>query len=151
MPYQCPKCGAVLKDGQLTCQSVYDEFLALELTDAEYGEVSLLTGACLKIQHGQYTDEALVWIEQRMRDYLEKGVPTEQIRKQVLKQTGQLGRAWKVTRSLGDPPQAKISWSMTIVDVASGYRDAGSYCELVKQWTRVTLQEMKPLLRASIA
>lgn len=75
----CPGCGAVYQNN-LTCESVFDDFLVLEFTDAAYSEVHLLTVACYMIQHGQYSDDALVWIEQRLRDHLEKGIPAEQIR-----------------------------------------------------------------------
>ena len=78
----------------------------------------MLTVACYMIQHGQYSDGGLVWIEQTLRDYLEKGVPVSQIRQQASKQVGQDTRHWKVKRSPDEPPQAKIPWSMTIVDVA---------------------------------
>lgn len=57
----CPECGATwLEDS--TCQSVFDEFLVLEYSDPAYGEVHFLTVVCFMIQHGRYSDEALVWI-----------------------------------------------------------------------------------------
>jgi hypothetical protein len=143
---RCPECGAP-HTGGLTCRSAFDEFLALELTDPEYGSVHLLTVACYMIQHGQYTDEALAWIERRLRDHLEGGIPAETIRREAAGETDQGKRDWKVTRRPGDPPQPKIQWSMTIMDVARDHRDAESYRELVKEWARRTLQEMKPLLR----
>jgi hypothetical protein len=145
MPNTCPECGAIYAD-DLTCQSVFEEFLALEFTDPKYGAVHMLTIASYMIQHGRYTDEALIWIEARLRDYLEKGIAIEEIREQAGKGTDQAQRAWKVTRRPGDPPQAKIAWSLTIMDVVSKYQDAESYCESVKQWARATLQEMKPLV-----
>jgi hypothetical protein len=145
---KCPDCGAILPNG-LTCRSVFDEFIALELTDPEFGAVHLLTVACYMIQHGGYTDEALIWIEGKLRDYLEKGIPTEQIRQKAQKETPQDRRKWKVSRRSGDPPQVKIPWSMTIVAVATNYHNAESYRELIKQWARTTLEEMKPLLPGS--
>lgn len=143
---KCPECGAIYND-QRACESVFNEFLLLEMTDAEYGAVHLLTVACYMIQHGQYSDEALVWIEQRLRDYLEKGIPTEQIRRNAAQETGQDRRTWKVTRPENGPPQAKIPWSMTIIDVALRYSDADSYRDLVRRWASRTLSEMQPLLR----
>jgi hypothetical protein len=70
----------------------------------------------------------------------------EQIRCAAAGETDQSRRAWRVTRRPGDPPQAKIAWSVTIMDVASGYNDAESYSEAVKEWARATLPEMQPLL-----
>lgn len=145
-PNQCPECGAAYQDG-LTCESVFNEFLVLEFTDAGYGLVHMLTVACYMIQHGRYSDEGLVWIENRLREYLEKGIPTEQIRRQAAQEAAQDRRNWKVTRRPGDPPQAKIPWSMSILDVAAQYQDAESYRRLVRQWAETTLAEMQPLLR----
>jgi len=145
MPDTCPDCGAVIKD-DLTCRSIFDEFLVREFTDPEYGVVHLLTVACYMIQHGQYSDDALIWMEQRLRDYLEKGLSSEQIRRRAMKETDQGKRDWIVTRRPGDPPQRQIAWSMTIVDVALRVKDAESYRESVKEWAHITLREMKPLL-----
>jgi hypothetical protein len=141
----CPDCGASWAGGR-ACRAIFDEFLVLELTEAGYGEVHLLTVACYMIQHGQYSEAGLHWIESRLRDHLEEGVPARQIRQGAKKEMEQSRRDWKVTRRPGDPPQAKIPWSMTIVDVAEIYQDAGSYRELVKDWARTTVREMKPLL-----
>lgn len=145
MPDACTSCGAAHQDDR-TCQSVFEEFLALEFTDAGYGAVHFLTVACYMVQHGQYSDEGLGWISGRLRDHLEGGVPVERIRRQAAGEVGQGQRGWKVTRRPGDPPQAKIAWSMTIMDVAAGTRDAASYRALVTKWARVTLREMQPIL-----
>lgn len=107
----------------------------------------MLTVACFMIQHGRYSDEALVWIEQKLRSYLQEGLPVEQIRHQAAREASQNTHTWKVTRQPGAPPMPKIPWSVTIADVASSYQDANSYCELVTQWARSTLHEMKPLTR----
>lgn len=147
MPATCPECGAALDDEKDTCQSIFDSFLVLEFTDPAYGAVHMLTVACFMIQHGRYSDPALAWIEQQLRAYLEDDAPVEQIRRQAAKETRQGTRTWKVTRQPGEPPLAEIAWSMTIADVAQQYHDAESYCALVKDWARITLKEMKPLLK----
>ncbi|NPV74786.1 MAG: hypothetical protein HPY59_00265 [Anaerolineae bacterium] len=141
----CAGCGAVYQNN-LTCETVFDDFLALEFTDAAYGEVHLLTVACYMIQHGQYSDDALVWIEQQLRDHLEKGIPAEQIRQKAAKETRQDRHTWRVARRKEDKPQEKIPWSMTILDVALQYQDSESYRKLVRQWASITLSEMRPLL-----
>ena len=141
----CPECGAILSEGS-SCQTIFDSFLILEFTDPAYGEVHMLTVACFMIQHGRYSDEALNWIEEKLRATLEGGITAEQIRRQASKETGQEKRTWKVTRRTGDSPLRKIAWSMTIADVASKYHDAESYRDCINQWARRTLLEMKPLL-----
>ena len=145
MTHLCPDCGAAL-DEDTSCQALFDSLLALEFSDPGYGEVHMLTVACFMIQHERYSDEALVWIEQKLRANLEEGIPASTIRRQVAKQTGQGQRAWKVTRQPGAPHLLKIPWSMTMADVASKYQDAASYQALVKQWARATVDEMKPFI-----
>ncbi len=146
MPTTCPECGAALNNGN-TCQSIFDSFLVLEFSDPAYGVVHMLTVACFMIQHGRYSDAALAWITQQLRANLEDGIPVSQIRRQAARETGQGARTWKVTRRPEEPPLPRIPWSMTIADVAAGAQDAHNYCELVKNWARTTLNEMKPLLK----
>jgi hypothetical protein len=145
MPNTCPDCGADPM-GDATCQSIFDSFLALEITDPEYGQVHMLTVACFLIQHNRYSDEALIWIEHNLRALLEGGLSTEQIRRQQAKEVDQNVRTWKVVRQPGAKPLPKIAWSMTVADVASNYHDAQSYCELIRQWVATTLREMHPLI-----
>lgn len=145
MSSTCPDCGAV-HVGETSCQSIFDKFLALEFTDPGYGEVHMLTVACFMIQHGRYSDEGLHWIADKVRLHLEEGIPFQEIRRQVVGETDQAKRSWKVTRRPEDPPQPRIAWSMTIADVDASYRDAESYRELIRQWARNTLTEMQPLL-----
>ena len=141
----CPQCGAALQDDS-SCQSIFDSFLALEFTDPAYGAVHMLTVACYMIQHGRYSDEALTWIEQQLHNYLEEGIPAEQIRRIAAGEVSQGIRSWKVNRQPDATPLPKAAWSMTIADVAANYTDAKSYQRLVDKWARATLQEMKSQL-----
>ncbi len=145
MPDACPYCGAVVPDGR-TCEDIFNQFLALEFSDPAYGAVHFLTVACYMIQHGRYSAEGLDWIEQRLRDNLERGIPAGQIRRQAARETGQDRRIWHATRRPGDPPQAKIRWSMTIADVAAQNQDAAVYRAAIRRWARTILEEMRPLI-----
>lgn len=147
MPNKCPECGASLSQDS-SCQSIFESFLVLEFTHPGYGEVHLLTVACYMIQHSQYSDEALAWIEQKLHEFLEDGISARQIRQVAAKEAAQAKRTWKVNRQPDARRLPKIAWSMTIAEVASSYQDAESYCELVKKWARTTLKEMRPLLMA---
>ena len=144
MPSTCPECGAALDE--TTCQLIFDSFLALEFSDPAYGDVHFLTVACFMIQHKRYSDEGLVWIEKKLRDVLVNEVPVDEIRRQAGRETGQGKHTWKVTRQPGERALPKIHWSMTIADVASSFRDAATYCELVKEWANKSVREMKPWL-----
>lgn len=147
MPESCPECGAAWSSG-LTCQSIFDEFLVLEFTDPGYGAVHFLTVACFMIQHGRYSPQGLAWIEQRLRDHLERGVPVAQIRQDAGRTASQSARDWKVTRQPADPPQPRVPWRMTITGVVPAYDSAASYCAAVERWARMTLEDMQPLVRS---
>jgi hypothetical protein len=138
----CAKCGAVLAEGQ-TCQAIFDEFMALEFTDPGYGRVHFLTVACYMIQHGGYSDEAYVWMQSALRSYLEEGYTAEMVRRNAARGPG---RTKGIRRPAEAAPLPKVPWSMTIADVAARMQDAESYCKLIEQWGRTTLQEMGPLV-----
>ena len=152
--HRCPECGADWTGGS-TCQSVFDEFMGLEFYDTGYWAVHMLTVACFMIQHGRYSDAGLAWIEKQLRVNLDGEMTQEQIRASAAGEVSQSQRDWKVTRRPDEPPLPKIPWSMTIVDVErelmnyQGTDDAARYQELIKQWARITLKEMRPLLDRS--
>ncbi len=142
MPETCPTCGASLPDGN-DCQSLFDSFLALEFTDPAYGQVHFLTVACYMIQHNRYSDEALLWMAEKLRAHLEDGLPVQLIRQQASQESAPDRRNWKIPRPAGAPPPPKVDWQMTIADVAANYRDAASYCDLVRQWVGSILQTLR--------
>lgn len=142
---RCKDCGAVSEDDR-DCETVFRDFLVLEFTDPKYGAVHLLTVACFMIQHRKYSHEALIWIERRLREYLEEGNTAEQIGRQALREVRPDKRSWKVTRRPEDPEQEIIRWTMTISDVAQRFHSPESYRELIVQWAETTLRDMQPLL-----
>ena len=144
MVERCAECGAVSPAGS-TCQSIFDECLALEYTDPAYGKVHILTVACFMIQHGRYSDEALTWIEAQLQDHLEHGVAVQHIRQKAAQQTRQTNRTWKVLRPVGAAPLPSVAWSVTLADVAPYLQDAEKYCQQIERWALATLQEMKQL------
>jgi hypothetical protein len=141
----CQECGASLHDAS-DCQTIFDSLLVLEFSNPAFGEVHMLTVACFMIQHGRYSDEGLIWIEKQLRAYLEAGISPLHIRRQAAREVSQTVRNWKISRQPGARELPKINWSMHIADVSAKYQDAATYCELVRQWARITLAEMKPLL-----
>ena len=142
----CTECGAVLSEGS-TCQTIFEEFLSLEYTNPAYGQVHFLTVACFMIQHGRYSDEALIGMQSLLRAYLDEQLTAQQLRQLAAKGINDATRTWKVTRQADAPPLPKVAWSMTIADVAQNMQDPEKYCEHVKQWAHATLQQMAPLLR----
>lgn len=141
MTKRCPECGATLKDDQ-NCQAIFEQCLALEFSDTAYGSVHMLTVACFMIQHGRYSAAALTWIARRLDDFLNKGISIELIRHQAAHDVKHEKRDWNMLRGAEEAPQPNIAWSMTIADVDSKVQDGESYCELIRQWARVTLREL---------
>ncbi|QYR19268.1 hypothetical protein KZ483_15080 [Paenibacillus sp. sptzw28] len=55
-------------------------------------------------------------------------------------------RKWKANRQKDAAPLPKVAWSMTIADVARQMHHAESYCELITELRRRTMNEMGVLL-----
>lgn len=85
--YTCVKCGAVHPQDN-TCESIFNEFMALEFTDPSYGQVHFLTVASYMVQHEGYSDEMYVWVQTALRRHLEEGYPAELIRQDMAKGPG---------------------------------------------------------------
>ena len=145
MSKHCVECGAPLSNGS-TCQTIFEEFLSLEYTNAAYGQVHFLTVACFMIQHGRYSDEALTWIQSSLKAYLDKDLTAQQLRQHTARGVNNATRSWKVTRQADARPLPKVAWSMTIADVAQCIQDPETYCAQVKRWAHITLQQMAHLL-----
>jgi len=145
MTHPCPECGAV-PGAYGECQAIFDSFLAHEFSDPAYGEVHFLTVACFMIQHGRYSDEALAWIEEKLRANLHEGITAGEIRRQAAREARTGSRSWKVKRPRGAPPLPEVAWSLTIVDVAAHCQDDGSYCAWLERWAQAILREMHPLI-----
>ncbi len=142
----CPQCGALIRNG-VTCEEAFHQMLALEFEDESFNDIHFLTVATYMIQHGQYSPAALVWIEERLREYLHDGVSTSRIRRQAVQHMDGKQRNWKVLRQPDEPPQDFIPWSITIQEVFQSYQDPPGYCRAVKHWAEVTLNEMQPLIK----
>ncbi|WP_373459758.1 DUF5946 family protein [Paenibacillus harenae] len=141
----CNKCGAELSQ-EKTCESIFNEFMALELTFPSYGRVHFLTVASYMVQHEGYSDEMYVWAQSALRRHLEEGYPTELIRLDMARGPRNIKG---IQRPMNAIPLPKVAWTMTIADVASQMHDFDSYCKLVEQWGRTTLKEMGPLVTKS--
>jgi hypothetical protein len=76
----CLDCSARL-GMSVTCQSMFDVFLAVEFSDPAYGEMRFLTVASFMIQHNCYSDAALASIWGKLHAYLEDHLPPSEIRR----------------------------------------------------------------------
>lgn len=125
--------------GNGTCRELFESFLALEFTDPAYGEVHFFTVATYMIQHYRYTQDALEWICRNMRASLKGERSIQNIRDDEARSkiTG-----IRILRSPEDPPLLRVTWRMTIADVADQYDGATGYCSLIRQWADNTLQQL---------
>ena len=144
MSDRCVECGAVLSEGN-TCQTIFDEFLSLEYTNPAYGQVHFLTVASFMIQHGRYSDAALIWMQSMLRAALDEQLTAQQLRQRAAQGMDDAARTWKVSRQADERPLPRVAWSRTIADVAQSMQDPEKYCEQVKQWAQATLQQMADL------
>ncbi|MHC1784441.1 MAG: DUF5946 family protein [Anaerolineaceae bacterium] len=143
----CPECGGIYKDNR-TCQQIFDEFLIKEFTDPEFGAVHFITVACFMIQHRRYSDKALGWIDSKLRDFLDKGLSADEIRKLANLETSQEIRKWKIQRTPHDRELPDIAWSKKICDVTFCEKDPAGYCREITDWARFTQKEMQVWLKA---
>lgn len=141
MSITCPECGAKL-DAYTSCQEIFDQFLALEFSDPEYGAVHFLTVACFMIQHYQYSESALTWIKQTLGAHLSNNMTADQLRKLAYIDSSNTDRDWKVLRQKDDPQPVHLEWSVTIADVAGNFTDAAGYREWINRWAQATLAQM---------
>lgn len=141
MPQRCAECGALLPEGS-TCQTIFETFMGLEFSDAEYGQVHFLTVGCFMIQHQRYSDEALSWVKTAMRSYLDEELTGDALRRRAARGMDKTTRTWRVPRQPGAPPPPAIRWDITIADVSQSAHDAALYRDHVTRWARRTLDQL---------
>ena len=137
----CPECGAP----ETLCQTRFDEFLALEFTDAGYGAVHHLTVTAYMIQHSsKLTREG--WLHERelLREFLVENKPPAFIRKQNRDLVDSGKRTFKIKSRDGKPVINKNSWSKTILDVRT--ENVEVYCTDVNSWARSVLVEAQGII-----
>lgn len=134
----CPECGAPEAD----CASRFDEFLALEFSDPNYGAVHHLTVAAYMLQHSsRLTREG--WLEMRglLREFLVENKAPATIRQQNRARVDSGKRQFKIKSKSGQPVIAKTSWAQTICDVHA--ETAETYCAEITAWARSVLDESR--------
>jgi hypothetical protein len=122
---------------------MFETFLSHDYTDPGYGEVHFLMVGGFMIQHYRYSDEALAWIQPLLHGYVEDQITPAELRQLAARDTKQDNRSWAVLRSPEAAPLPRIAWQMTIADVVANVTDAASYREQVKQWVRLTLDQLQ--------
>ena len=130
----CPECGAA------DCQARFDEFLALEFSEAGYGAVHHLTVAAYMLQHSsRLTREG--WLEMRglLREFLVENKPPSFIRRQNKDRVDSGKREFKIKSQTGERILSQSTWTKTICDVRA--ENAEIYCADVTEWARAALDD----------
>ena len=136
----CPECSAP----ETLCQTRFDEFLALEFTDAGYGAVHHLTVTAYMLQHSsKLTREG--WLHERelLREFLVENKSSAFIRKQNRDLVDSGKRTFKIKSRDGLPVINKTTWVKTILDVRT--ENAEVYCADVSAWARSALEESEEI------
>ena len=136
----CPECGAP----DNLCQARFDEFLALEFTDAGYGAVHHLTVATYMVQHSsKMTREG--WLHERelLREFIIEKKPPAFIRRQNKDLVDSGKRTFKFKSKDGVPVIDKSTWTKTILDVRT--ENTEMYCEDITAWARSVLEESEKI------
>lgn len=130
----CPECGAA------DCQARFDEFLALEFSEAGYGAVHHLTVAAYMLQHSsRLTREGWLEMHSLLREFLVENKPPSFIRKQNKDKVDSGKREFKIKSKTGERIISKSTWTKTICDVRA--ENAEVYCADVTQWARAALKD----------
>jgi hypothetical protein len=140
---RCPECGAELRSG-LTCQDHFYQMLAWESEVPAYGEVHHLSVLCYHLQHPSlYSPAGLSGGIKLLEDFLERGWNTLDIRHRDRAGVDSGNRTWKIKGTPASHGQYEhpVHWRMTAVDVTAG--SDGSYCEKVRKWARLVLEDIR--------
>ena len=122
----------------------FDEFLALEFTDAGFGAIHHLTVTAYMIQHSsKLTREG--WLHERelLREFLVENKPPAFIRKQNRDLVDSGKRTFKIKSRDGKPVINKTSWTKTILNVRT--ENAEVYCADVSAWARAVLEDVETI------
>ncbi len=132
----CPECGAP----DSACATRFEEFLALEFTEAGYSAVHHLTVSAYLLQHSsKLTREGWLYERQLLREFLIENKPPAFIRKQKKDEVESGKRKFKITPKHGLPVIHKMNWEKTILAVRAD--SAETYCAEVTAWARSVLEE----------
>ena len=133
----CPECGAP----DAACEIRFNECLALEFSDADYGAVHHLTVAAYMLQHSsKLTRDGWLYERNLLKEFLVENKPPALIRKQNKDLVDSGKRTFKIKSTDGVPVISKTTWKKTIMDIRM--EDAEDYCEDVRTWAKFVLEDV---------
>ncbi|OFW32771.1 MAG: hypothetical protein A2074_04575 [Candidatus Aquicultor primus] len=137
---KCPECGAPGSQ----CQERFNEFLALEFSDAAFFAVHHLTVATFMLQHSsRLSREGWICERELLSAILAEDQPPDSVGKQArhFLDGGGCGVGFKSKDGL--PVVAISTWTKTILDVCSESADV--YARDITSWARAALEEANKL------
>jgi hypothetical protein len=132
----CPECGAP----DNLCQTRFNEFLALEFTDPDYGAVHNQTVATYMLQHSSKMSRE-GWLYERglLKEFIVEKKSPSLIRQQVKNSVDSGKRKFSFKSKDGVPIVNKSTWKKTILHVRA--ENAKVYCEDIQAWAKSVLEE----------
>jgi hypothetical protein len=133
---KCPECGAPA----IACQARFDEFLAREFSDPDYGAVHHLTVGAFMLQHSSRLSRE-GWLYERgvLRKFLTAGKSPADVIKEMKRFVDSGKRNFNISSRNSKPVIDKSTWSKTISDVDA--ENPGAYCRDITAWARSVLGE----------
>lgn len=139
MPDRCPECGAPWT-AEDNCTTRFHHFMALEMTNADYGVVHHLTVAAYMLQHPSQLSQR-GWLEERalLKQFLVDGLSPAAVRAQHRHELDSGKRDWSLKKipCLELPPT--FSWALTILSVDDSTPER--YRRDIEIWARQVLQD----------
>jgi uncharacterized protein DUF5946 len=131
----CDECGAPGSE----CEARFNEFLALEFTDPNYGSVHHLTVSAYMLQHSsKLTKEAWLYERGLLREFVDGKAPAR-VRMDRKDAVDSSKRTFRIKSRDGKPVIPHMDWSKTILDVRS--ETAVLYCQHISAWARAVLAD----------
>lgn len=128
----CPECGGQRREGK-DCAEQLHELILWEWHDPELMKVHFLTVASYNLQHpSAFTQEALRGLQRALRQYLDQGVPVEQIRRDA---AHLYNGPKKVMKPEGERTMQARMWDKTIADVYIPH-EPDNAAQRVHAWAR---------------
>jgi hypothetical protein len=132
----CHQCGGLPMDGK-SCREKFEDALALEFGDPViFSAVHHITVICYNIQHPyDFSEEALEWMKSTLRSIIVDELTGADVREQARKKYN--GGIKVKSKASSDKMNAKMNWSMTIMDVRTD--NAEVYTKDIKTWAKSIL------------
>jgi hypothetical protein len=140
----CPECGAPWRDGMTSCQETMHQLLAWEFENPHMNyDVHHLMVLSFYLQHPSlYSPDGLAGALQLLVDFLESGLPPQEVRKRDKDRLDSRRRSWKIGGKEGSQGTYKnpVHWTMVAADVVAG--GANGYEQNVRRWAQSILDAL---------